>query len=115
MEFTPDGAPSYQGFDVWHSDGTEILNDNSVVPAAGNVCVGIWKRTADGTIQLKHPGWNFDRDGILHGTVALLETITLDPGGSSYGGLFRLKEFDLMGNQTGDSTGHLRAHRITVD
>ncbi len=115
VEFTPDAGPPYQGFDVWHSDGTEILNDNSVAPAAGNVCVGIWKQTSGGTIQLKHPAWNFDADGVLHGTLALLETITVEPGGNSYHGRFTLKEFDLMGNFTNESTGQLRAHRVTVD
>ena len=115
VEFTPAGGQSYQGFDVWHSDGTEILNDNSVPPAAGNVCVGVWKQTNDRVIKLRHPGWNFDKDGVLHGTVVLLETITLDPGGRTYRGSFKYEEYDAAGKLTNEATGELRARRMTVD
>src|ERR1041385_339196 len=33
-----------EGFDSWHSDGTETLNDISP-PPTGNVCMGVWNQT----------------------------------------------------------------------
>ena len=55
VNFFSSGAVWDHGFDIWHSDGTEILNDNGYPPAAGNVCLGVWRQTSHNTYKLKHP------------------------------------------------------------
>jgi hypothetical protein len=42
-----------QSFDVWHADGTELLNDNPP-PAGGNVCVRVSVRTDRNSYRLYH-------------------------------------------------------------
>src|SRR6267154_6033369 len=41
----PDGAVFDEGFQQWHSDGTEIHYDAQIPAAGGNFCLGIWKKT----------------------------------------------------------------------
>src|SRR5947209_4105244 len=55
------------GFDLWHADGTELLNDITN-PIEGNVCVGVWEKTGARTYKLKHVTWNFDLTGALIGS-----------------------------------------------
>ena len=43
VTFTSGGQVTDVGFDAWHSDGTETLND--VSPISHNVCLGVWKQT----------------------------------------------------------------------
>src|SRR5690349_9731514 len=38
-----DGTVVDVGFDAWHADGTETLNDAS--PVSHNVCLGVWQQT----------------------------------------------------------------------
>lgn len=113
--FVSGGQQFDEGFDQWHSDGTEILNDNAVPPAEGNVCLGVFTRTAPGTYSLNHPAWNWDANGNLIGTVVFLENVTVDPGGNSYQGSFTFDTFDLSGNLLSEVTGTLTADRITPD
>ncbi len=111
----PDGTLYDEGFDQFHSDGTEILSDNGVPPVLGDVCLGVFKKTSIRTYQLKHPAWNWDENGNLIGTIVLRETITLDAGGNSYHGSFTFDFYDLSGNLTSEVTGALTAQRITPD
>jgi hypothetical protein len=103
-----------QAFDVWHSDGTEILNDYTD-PIEGNVCLGVWTQTGPETYQLKHPSWTFDINGNLTGTAYILETITVGSGGNEYGGPYTINFFDLSGNPVGTYPGTIKAYRITAD
>ena len=115
VNFFSAGAVWDQGFDMWHSDGTEILNDNSVPPSVGNVCLGIWKQTSHNTYKLRHPGWNWDTSGNLIGTFVLLETITIDSDADSYRGSFVYNVYDLSGKITSVTKGSLTARRVTVE
>src|SRR5436305_12545112 len=63
-----------QGFEQWHSDGTELNNDNAVPPLLGNVCVGVWKQTGPQGVKLRHVTWNWDSNNNLAETVLLLAT-----------------------------------------
>ena len=113
-----DGQPFDEGFDAWHSDGTETLNDTSPPqPAngAGTVCLGVYKKIGPGTYKLKHPFWSFDANANLAGRGVLAEIVTLDAGGNSYHGSFTLELFDLSGNLIFEATGDLTAERITPD
>jgi len=52
----PDDTVLGGGFQQWHSDGTEIHNADG--PAAqGNVCLGVWKKTARSHYKLNQLTW----------------------------------------------------------
>lgn len=116
--YNPDGTLYDDGYDVWHSDRTEILND-TITPeppySSGAICLGVYKQTGPRTYKLKHPFWAFDGTGTLIGTGVLLEEVTLGDDGNSYSGTFDNKNFDLHGNLTSEQTGTLKAQRITPD
>ena len=114
MQIVADGQVVDEGFDMWHPDGTELLNDTST-PSSGAVCIGIWTKTAPYTYQLKHPSYIFDDANVnLIGLVIIRETITLDPSGNSYTGTLATDAYDLMGNSLGHQEAELRALRIAV-
>jgi hypothetical protein len=116
--FISGGQTFDEGYDQWHNDGTEILNDNAPPqPAngAGTICLGVYKKTGPRTFKLKHPFWSFDATGTLVGTGVILEVVTLDQSGNRYTGSFEFITYDLKGNVTSDTTGELKAERITVD
>ncbi len=111
--FTSGGQVVDQGFDLWTSDGTEILNDTPA-PATGNVCLGVWVRSG-ATFKLKHPSWTFDAAGNLNGTAVIREQVMLDRDGNSYRGSFTVDVFDLAGKKLFHLAGAIVAQRITVD
>lgn len=114
ITFTSGGQVVDQGFDVWHSDGTELLNDTPA-PATGNICVGIYARTATLAFKLYHPSWTFDDKGNLNGTAIIREQVTLDPNGDSFQGTFTVDTYDLAGNHLFNLAGTVSAKRIKVD
>jgi hypothetical protein len=105
-----------QGWDQWHSDGTEILNDTPP-PALGNVCVGVWKKTGNRTFQLLHPAWNFDPSGVTVVSIFILrQEITLDANGNTFSGSFSMDSYDFSGHPLPGShvAGTVTGKRITV-
>ena len=106
-----------QGFEQWHSDGTELNNDNAVPPSLGNVCVGVYKQIGPRSFKLRHLTWNFDASGTLTGTFQLLQTVTVSPNGKIFTGTYTADSFDLYGNviPSAHADGVLSATRITVD
>lgn len=119
VTFYSGGVAFDQGFDVWHSDGTEILNDNGPPEppwSTGSICLGVWKQTGRNTYKLRHPGWNFDGSSNLSAVVLILEKITLDADGNRYRGTFVLSLFDPVTKKLiSETTGEIKAHRIQVD
>ncbi|MBZ5566258.1 MAG: hypothetical protein LAN64_00250 [Acidobacteriia bacterium] len=116
--FVSDGKPFDEGFDMWLSDGTEILNDTAPPqPAngAGTVCLGVFRKTGPRTYKLKDPFWSFDPGANLVGTGLITETVTLDAGGDSYHGSFKFQVFDPSKDLVFEAAGHLTAERITPD
>lgn len=113
ITFTADGQLFDEGFDAWHADGLEILNDTPP-PATGNICIGTWVQTDSRSFQLTHPSWTFDDNGNLNGIAVLAEQITLDPSGASFSGTFTGDLFDLNNNNIGHIDGQVSADRITV-
>jgi len=114
-KFMSSGQLYDEGFDAWHRDGTEILNDNGVPPAAGNVCLGVYTRTGTRSYKLKHVAWNWDTSGNLTGTLIIHEAVTVGTNGDSYHGSFVFDFYDLSGNLTSQVTGNLSATRIATD
>lgn len=114
VRFLSDGDVVDEGFDIWHSDGTEVLNDNPN-PATGNVCVGVWVQTGARTFKLKHLSWSYDMNGNLNGIVIIREQVAVDTNGASFKGTFRFDAFDLRGNAVFQQNGDLTGERITTD
>jgi len=114
VTFTSGGQTVDVAFDVWHSDGTEILNDYTN-PIEGNVCLGVWKQTGPRTFKLKHPSWSFDTNGNLLGTVIIRETVTLSPDCNQYKGEYTYDIYDTSGTFVNEYTGSIAATRIQVD
>lgn len=112
--FISGGQVVDQGFDQWNSDGTEILNDTPP-PATGNVCLGVWVKSGENSVKLKHPSWTFDANGNLTGTAIIREQVSVDPKGNTYKGTFTVDVFDLAGNPVFHLAGTLKGERITVD
>ena len=116
--FVSGGQVFDEGYDQWHSDWTEILNDTAPPQPAngtGTICLGVYKKTGPRTYKSKHPFWSFDATGTLVGTGAILETLNVDRRGNHYTGSFEWITYDLNGNVTSDTKGDLKAERITVD
>jgi len=112
-------------FDTWHGDGTEF-ESAFLPPAAGDVCVGVWKQTGGRSVKLHHVGWLFNPGtptATATNTFTLDEEITVAPDGKTYSGKFTFKEWNLDGTPTlveGTSTqievtGTMAATRITVN
>jgi hypothetical protein len=102
-----------EGFDMFHNDGTELLNtqDN---PITENVCPGVWEQTGPSTIKVKHPSWYFDTNGNLLGTVIIYETLTLDCD-DTFHGTSTEDVYDLQGNKIGHYTGFtIKGNRIKL-
>jgi hypothetical protein len=116
--FISGGQVFDEGYDQWHSDWTEILNDTAPPQPAngtGTICLGVYKKTGPRTYKSKHPFWSFDATGTLVGTGVILETLLVDRSGNHYTGSFEWITYDLKGNVTSDIKGDLKAERITVD
>jgi len=113
--YTTGGAPFAESFKQWHSDGTELDNINQN-PAAGSLCVGVWKQIGPREVRLHHVGWVFASDGTPAGSFTIDETDTIDEHGMAYTGTFTFRTYDVSGNFTGiEVTGNTAATRITVD
>jgi len=114
----PTGELFDEGFDQFHSDGLEILNDNGGGPqpanSSGTVCLGVFKKSGRGMYRVRHPFWAIDDRGDLSGTGVLLETIILDDH-RTFHGAFIFISYDLSGQETSRVEGNLEAQRITVE
>ena len=113
VTLTSGGTVIDVGFDAWHSDGTEILNDAS--PVSHNMCLGVWVQTGPRRFQLKHLGLRFDAGGNLIGTLILRETNVVTRAGDRFTGTFTIEFFDLAGNSVFQGSGEIAGERITVD
>jgi len=120
------GGPIYDEIlEHFHADGTELLVSNSLPPALGNICIGVWKRTGPRTYKLKHMTWNWAPDvnegfgvpGTHSGHFELELTLRLDPGGKTYRGTWSAKNYDLSGEHIAelDVEGTIRGTRISVE
>ncbi len=114
VDFNSGGQTVDQAFEIWHGDGTEVLNDTTP-PAEGNVCFGVWTQSGPRTFRLKHPSWAFDPAGNLVGTVMIRETVTLTNDGNRFHGTATVEFFDLAGNSQGSEQGTISGTRVEVD
>jgi hypothetical protein len=111
----PDGTVVDQGYAVWHSDGTEIMNSGRA-PMTGSFCLGVWKETGRSTYKLNHFTLSWDPTGTsLIGPGQIQEQVTLNQQRDRYTGTFTLTQFDPQGNTLALVTGDVTGTRITVD
>jgi hypothetical protein len=54
IKFYSGGQLVDEGFDAWHGDGTETLNDTPP-PVTGNVCLGVWAQTGKNSLGSNIP------------------------------------------------------------
>ena len=103
-------------FDTWHSDGTEF-ESAFMAPAAGDVCVGVWRQKSLRDVTLHHVGWLFNPStptATATNTFTLDEEITVAADGRSYSGKFTFRIWNLDGTPTSVVvTGTMAATRIT--
>jgi hypothetical protein len=91
FQFSPELGGDF-GTVIWHEDGTEIMISAARDPAAGDVCMGVWKRTGRYTYELNHIAMGHDGppgnppSPTFTNTVHLHESITLSHTGNSYSG-----------------------------
>jgi len=117
----PDGTPIDNALVTWHGDGTELMN-SARPPQDGDICMGIWKRTARFTYKLNHFAW-FANDtanapssiGNPTGPTQILQQITLSQDGKQYSGTFTLDAYDTTGTQVAHIVGVVAATRININ
>ena len=91
FQFSPELGGDF-GTVIWHGDGTEIMISAARDPAAGDVCMGVWKQTGPYTYELNHIAMGHDGppggppSPTFTNTVHLHETIKLSHSGNSYTG-----------------------------
>jgi hypothetical protein len=111
---TENGQPIDLSFEVYHSDGTEILIDQTP-PPEGNVCIGTWVQTGTLTYKLTHPALNFDMNGNYIGTVMIREVVTLNRNGYQFSGTYTVDVFDLTGTATDHFEGQFIGSRVNPE
>ncbi len=111
----PDGTVLGDGFQQWHSDGTEIHYAAENPPAVGNFCLGIWKKTGRLHYTLNHffQAWD-PTDNSLQARFQIREEIDLDRSGDEHFGTVTIDSYDPAGNLLSHSQGTVHATRITV-
>jgi hypothetical protein len=113
IQFTAGGQVIQEAYQLWNTGGTEVHNPN-VDPRTGNVCLGVWKRTAPrGTYKLAHRVWNYDASGNFLGTIHLSETLTLGHHGTTHSGT--LDFYDPSGTFHFEVPGTVTGERISVE
>ncbi len=113
----PDGALIDFGYNLLHSDGTEMLNSGAHAPATQNFCMGVWARTGMFTYEVNHFALSYNSStGALANKVNIREQITLSPSGNEFSGTFTINVYDVTGTQQVDHlVGTIAATRVTVD
>jgi hypothetical protein len=116
IKFLADGQVVDEGFDIWHSDKTETLNDTPP-PATGNVCLGVWTRTGRNRFKLKHPSWLYDEatNTQIIGQAIIREEVMVGRSGNTFAGTYSVDILDTSGNLLEHLEGHVKATRITPD
>ena len=104
------------GYQVWHSDGTEILNSGGRAPATENFCMGVWTQTALNKYALNHFALSYDATtGKLNAKVNITETVSVNQTGDFFAGPFTLTVHDpKTGAVLQTVSGTIQGKRLTV-
>ena len=103
------------GYQVWHDDGTEIMNSGIHAPASENFCMGVWAQTGPFSYKLNHFALGYDPvSGTLAAKINLKENVTVDAKGNSYAGSFAADIYPVVGPAQHVS-GQIVGQRITAN
>lgn len=105
------------GYQVWHGDGTEIMNSGGRSPASENFCMGVWQQTGPLSYNLNHFALSYDPGtGALNARVNIKEQVALDPKGNSFSGPFTYDIYDAKGTTLMQHVaGQIAGQRVTVN
>ena len=117
VTMTANGGPFDWGYQVWHDDGTEIMNSGSRAPATENFCMGVWAQTGPFSYRLNHFALSYDAGGTLNARVNIKENVTVDAKGGTFSGPFTA---DIYGPNPGAGllqhiAGQIVGQRVTVN
>jgi hypothetical protein len=108
---TSDGNLFFEGYDTWHSDGTEEELGN-LPPATGAVCMGLWTQQGKSAQLVTHVDWLYDGSGNFVGTLNMTQANKVAKDGNSYSGPFDAKFYDPSGTMFMEVTGTTTADRL---
>ena len=103
------------GYQVWHDDGTEIMNSGSRAPATENFCLGVWAQTGAFSYKLNHFALSYDAVGALNAKVNIKENVTVDGKGATFSGPFTADIYSPGGGLLQHVTGQIVGQRITAN
>lgn len=127
---TPDEFTFDEGFQQFHSDGTELMVSRGVPPDLGNVCIGVWERTAGGVIKLRHVTWNWSGQSAFGGDpfsdafsnantgyFELIVTMRVDSQGTRFSGTWQAVSYgtDELPVPGSEFSGSVEGERLTVN
>ncbi len=114
MHYASDGTLFLEGFDTWNRTGTENELGN-LPPAAGNLCVGVWKVAGKHIKLTAHVAWVYDTSNNYMGTLDFTENNVVSADGNTYSGTFDARFFDPTGNLVNEVKGTTTADRIVEE
>ena len=103
------------GYQVWHGDGTEIMNSGSRAPATENFCLGVWAQTGPFSYKLNHFALSYDATGALNARVNIKENVNVDPKGNAFSGPFTADIYNPSGGLLQHVAGQIVGQRVTVN
>ncbi len=100
----PYGAVVDFGTQQWHSDGNEFMISGARPPSSGDVCMGVWRQSANATYKLKHialawvssdtaPPLGPVIPAAFVGPAIIHQTVTLRHGRNAFEGTFTLDQY----------------------
>jgi hypothetical protein len=114
VTLTANGGPFDWGYQVWHDDGTEIMNSGSRAPATENFCMGVWAQTGPFTYKLNHFALSYDEGGTLNARVNIKENVMVDAKANTFSGPFTADIFP-VGHPAQHIAGQIVGQRVTVN
>jgi hypothetical protein len=115
VTLTAGGGPFDWGYQVWHDDGTEIMNSGSRAPATENFCMGVWAQTGPSSYKLNHFALSYDPSGTLNAKVNIKEDVVVDPKASTFSGPFTADVYSPTGSLLQHVAGRIIGQRVTVN
>lgn len=106
-----DGSLFLEGYDMWHSDGTEEEMANAP-PATGPVCFGVYTAKGRKVDLLTHVVFLYDLNNNFQGTLNMTQSNKVSSDGNSYDGTFDAKIYDPAGDLVAEVTGTSAADRL---
>jgi len=115
VTLTAGGTTFDWGYQVWHDDGTEIMNSGSRAPATENFCLGVWAQTGPFSYHLNHFALSYDSaSGALNARVNIKENVVVDQRGGTFSGPFTADIYP-VGGPAQHIGGQIVGQRLTAN